>query len=156
MAPVGAEKVNEEFYNKAKEEALKYFRSKHEKEITEDDIKKKHALRPRNAADQLTEKNIKKFYFLTYGILYSPASSVGHGEAPLNFVYFDNNKLNLKKWSKGNSTEMCLKPAILFTLYGVEYLSNLLKIDSNLDVSLLRDKFFSIMSIGAQKVPMKM
>ncbi len=143
IVPKGEEKVDENFYLERKKEAIKYFRTKYGETITEDDIKKKYALRPRNAAEQL-EGEIKEMYVSTYKLFYRPASSITHSEDPLIFLEYKNNRLNLSKWSKGKTTKICLQTTALFTLCSMDNLSNLLKITIALNVNSILDDLFSL------------
>jgi len=142
-APEGEKKIDINFYSKNKNEAISYFRNKYGKDLTEKDIKSKHALRPQNAAEQL-EGNIKEVFFSQYGIFYSPASAIAHGQAPLNFVEQKKDGMSLRKWSSGKTTKTCLQSAILFSLYSLEALAKLLNIKFRVNVQELIDKLFTI------------
>ena len=142
-APNNEEKLNMEFLIRNKENAIAYFRKKYGINLTESDIRKKYALRPQNAAEKL-EGTLKKIFLSTYGIFYSTASAVTHGEAPLNFMEFNNNKITLKKWSKGNTTKTCLQSGVLFTLCSLDDLLKLLEINHKNNISPLIDELFRL------------
>ena len=152
--PEGEEKLDINSFSQEKEKAIAYFRNKYGEQLSEKDIKRKYALRPQNAVEKL-EGNIKEIFLSTYGIFYSPASAVAHGEAPLNFLKYKNNKLGLKKWSSGRTTKMCLQSAILFTLYSLDGLLNMLNIAHKENIDSMINELFIIIknSVRSPELP---
>ncbi|MCK5014119.1 MAG: hypothetical protein KAS66_09900 [Candidatus Omnitrophica bacterium] len=148
--PDGEEEIDDKFYLENEQKAIEYFRKEYGKELTIDDIKKKYALRPQNAAEKLSvDVNIKKMFHSTYHMFYPVSSTVTHAEAPLRFLSFQNNQPCFNRWSRGGpTTRLCLQASILFTLYGMDNLSKLLAIDTNVDIDSMTDKLFSFIEGG--------
>lgn len=142
-APKGEEKLDTNPFLKNKEDAIAYFRKKYGDQLSEKDIREKYALRPQNAAERV-EGDMKKILLSTYGMFYGRASAVAHGDAPLEFVSYNNNQLGLKKWSDGRATKMCLQAAVLFSLCSLDGLLKLLKIENKEEISRMLDKLFLI------------
>jgi hypothetical protein len=141
-APKG-EELDETFYLDNEKKAFEYLRGKYGQEKTKDEIKR-CALRADNAADRL-EGNVKKIFDATYRILYPAASSVGHAEAPLNFIYRDNGEVKFKRCSHGGTTRIYLYSATLLTLMSIDNLSKLLEIEVGEDIEPIVSRLFSLL-----------
>ena len=146
MAPNGERKVDENQYIKRELEAVQFFKNKYGQNKSIKEIKENYTLKPRNAAEQL-QGEIKQIFITNYKILYRPASSVAHGEAPLRFIKYQNNKLSLKKWASGKLVKICLQVAIILTLYSIESLTKLLSVEENFHVDKISEELFSLFTV---------
>lgn len=144
MRPKGGRKLDDKHYKERERKALEYFRSKHGKDKSVKDIKEKYTLKPRNASEQLKNREIKDFFRSTYGIFYRPASSVTHAEAPLRFVIDTENGIYLKRWSSGKLTKICLQSSTIFVLFTIEALNEFLKINKQFHIESMIDKLFNL------------
>ncbi|MCK4798138.1 MAG: hypothetical protein KAT05_12200 [Spirochaetes bacterium] len=141
--PEGEEKIDETFFLENERKAFDYLRKKYGKGKTDQEIKR-CALRADIAANRL-QGDIKKFFLSTYRIFYPQISSVAHAEAPLNFIYHENDKLHFKRWSRGKTTKLCLQAVTILTLLNIENLSKLLQIDIGEDIQPIITRLFSLL-----------
>lgn len=144
MRPEGEKVFDDTHDKKIEKEALDYFRNKHGADKTEKEIRKKYTIRPQNASEQLKRSEVKEIFKTNYGIFYSPASSVTHGESPSSFVQVKNNSIRLKKISSGKLTKICLQTSTICVLYTIEYLIKFLTINKKIDTESILEQQFEL------------
>jgi hypothetical protein len=105
VQPDGAEKIDDKFFIQSEQEALKYFRDKHQlpADFKDSDIRRKYTLKPKDAAYRL-HGDSKKVYEVLYTSFWRSASSIAHGQDPFCFICRDGDRLSLQ--SK-DSDEKC-------------------------------------------------
>jgi len=124
--------LNIKWYEEKYDEAIKYFISKHGKEITRDDIKKKYTLR----ADIAGQSTQDKIFVKHYQTFYRYASTISHGENIFEYIKPTNNptRFLLKVMPTDNSTQFCLAQGTAIIFLAIKRMNELLKLGKDVEI----------------------
>lgn len=139
--PDDSKMLNVKWYKETYDEAILYFKDKHGQEISDKDIKKKCALRPDVAADNIKDKVFLKHY----QAFYPHASAISHGQMITDYIKLaeGQNKFLLRANPTNKFTQFCLIQGITFILFSMKSLNELLKLEKDNSLNVLEKELFN-------------
>ena len=115
--------INIKWFEDREKEAIKYFKDKHGENITIENIKKKHVLRPDLCAQRIEFNGLAKYY----NTFHRYASSIAHGENLFEYIKPLSNP-DMALLSSGptdKSVSFCLSTAMVFILCAVDRINDI-------------------------------
>lgn len=132
--------INVKWFEDNEKAAIEYFKSKHGKDISIDDIKTKHTLRADICAQRIEFDALAK----QYQTFYRYASSIAHGENLLEFIKPSSNpeELLLTSGPTDKSISFCLENAMALILCAMDRVNDIvLEIGHNEEIKKLSDEW---------------